>query len=260
MNPKELRNKIRKGEFTGHTSGVCSDYVQANLAIVPKEYAFEFLLFANRNRKSCPIIDVLEAGEFESELAPGSDIRTDIPKYFLYRNGQLTEQVIDLRGVWQDEFVSFLIGCSFTFESELLKEKIPLKHIAANKNVAMYITNIATKPAGPFRGPVVVSMRPLKNELVQKAIEITTRFPDMHGAPLHVGNPSAIGIHDISRPDFGDYVEIEEGETPVFWACGVTPQSIAIYSKLPSVITHAPGHMFVTDVTNGEFLSRQFSS
>ncbi|GAE28279.1 hypothetical protein JCM9140_4493 [Halalkalibacter wakoensis JCM 9140] len=255
MKPKELREKIRRGEFASHTSGVCHNYVQANLAIVPKEYAFDFLLFANRNPKSCPIIDVLEAGKVESALALGSDIRYDIPLYNVYKNGELTGRLKDLGDVWSDDFVSFLIGCSFTFESQLVKENIPLKHIEQNKNVAMYITNIETNEAGLFKGPVVVSMRPIKNELVQKAIAITSKFPNMHGAPIHVGNPMEIGVENLTTPDFGESVEVEEGETPVFWACGVTPQSVAIHSKIPYVITHAPGHMFVTDITNEEYLS-----
>jgi uncharacterized protein YcsI (UPF0317 family) len=254
MKPSTIREQIRSGKHKSHTSGVANDYVQANLAIVPKEYAFDFLLFANRNPKSCPIIDVLEAGEVESVLAAGSDIRSDIPQYFVYENGKLTKKVHDLKEIWRDDFVSFLIGCSFTFESQLLKEGVPLKHIEQNKNVAMYITNRQTKPAGQFSGPVVVSMRPIKNELVQKAIDVTAQFPNMHGSPVHVGNPKEIGIKDISKPDFGEFVEITEGETPVFWECGVTPQSAAIHSQIPYVITHAPGHMFITDVTNEEFL------
>ncbi len=257
MHPKELREKVRNGEFNGHTSGMCSDYVQANLVIVPQKYAFDFLLFAIRNPKSCPIIDVIEAGEIESALAPGSDIRRDIPQYYVYENGHLKEKLRDLSPIWKDDFVSFLIGCSFTFENQLLKENVSLKHIEQNKNVAMYITNMKTKQAGPFSGPVVVSMRPIKNELVQKAIDVTAQFPNMHGAPVHVGSPADIGIQEVSKPDFGEYVEVDEGETPVFWACGVTPQSVAIHSKIPYVITHAPGHMFVTDLKNDDFLKQQ---
>lgn len=254
MNPKELREKIRNGEFEGHTSGVCSNFVQANLVIVPKEYAFDFLLFALRNPKSCPIIDVLEAGEIESALAPGSDIRRDISLYYVYENGIPTNKLKDISEVWRADFVSFLIGCSFTFESQLLKENILLRHIEQNKNVAMYTTNIASKQAGPFNGPTVVSMRPIKNEMVQKAIDITARFPNMHGSPIHVGNPKELGIKDITKPDYGEYVDVLDGETPVFWACGVTPQSVVLHSQIPYVITHAPGHMFVTNVTNSDFL------
>lgn len=256
MNPKELREKIRNGEFEGHTSGICSNFVQANLVIVPKEYAFDFLLFAIRNPKSCPVIDVLEAGEIESALAPGSDIRHDISLYYVYENGKLTNKLKDISEVWRDDFVSFLIGCSFTFESELLKENILLRHIEQNKNVAMYTTNIESKQAGPFKGPIVVSMRPIKNEMVQKAIDITARFPNMHGSPIHVGSPKELAINDITKPDYGEYVDVLDGETPVFWACGVTPQSVVIHSQIPYVITHAPGHMFVTNVTNSDFLKQ----
>ena len=249
-----MREQIRKGNFRTHTSGVCADYVQANLVIVPKEYAFDFLLFAMRNPKPCPIVDVLEAGMVESALAPQYDIRTDIPKYYLYEHGQLVKQLDHLLDVWRDDLVSFLIGCSFTFESQLLKENIPLRHVELNRNVAMYRTNIETKPAGPFSGPMVVSMRPIKKHLVQQAVEITARFPQMHGAPIHIGDPSEIGIADLSKPDYGEFVGIQADEVPVFWACGVTPQAVAIQAKIPLMITHAPGHMFVTDWSNDEYL------
>lgn len=254
MKPRELREKIRSGEFGSHTSGLCDDYVQANLAIVPKEFAFDFLLFATRNPKACPIIDVIEAGEVESSLAPGSDIRTDIPLYYVYEQGKFTKKLRDIKDIWRDDFVSFLIGCSFTFESPMLQANIPLRHVELKKNVAMYRTNIQTKQAGPFAGPLVVSMRPIKNDLVQTAVDITAQFPNMHGSPVHVGVPSEIGIDDITKPDYGEFVEVKEDETPVFWACGVTPQAVAIHANIPYIITHAPGHMFVTDWTNDEFL------
>ncbi|MBU8907518.1 putative hydro-lyase [Desertibacillus haloalkaliphilus] len=253
MKPYELRELIRNEEFVKSTTGACNDFAQANLVILPKEYAFDFLLYTQRNHKACPVIDVLEAGQIESRLAKGSDIRTDIPLYYIYEDGQFVEEMTDITRIWQDDFVSFLLGCSFTFESALIKEGIPLRHIDENKNVAMYRTNIATEPAGQFSGPLVVSMRPVKNNQVERAKAITSRFPNMHGAPVHVGDPAVIGIEDISSPDYGEFVEVKEDETPVFWACGVTPQAAAVNTKIPRIITHAPGHMFVTDKKNEDF-------
>ncbi|KAA0561744.1 putative hydro-lyase [Bacillus sp. CH30_1T] len=254
MLPSELRNRIRNGEHQSHTSGVCQDYVQTNLVVLPKEYAFDFLLFTTRNPKSCPIVEVLEAGEFESTYGKGSDIRTDIPLYHVYEHGELVEKKTRIDDVWRDDFVTFLIGCSFTFESQLIKGEIPLRHIEENKNVAMYKTNIQTEKSGVFQGPMVVSMRPVPNHLVQKAADITSLFPKMHGAPVHIGDPTEIGIGDITRPDYGDFVGIKDGETPMFWACGVTPQAVALHAKIPFIMTHAPGHMFVTDWSNEEYL------
>lgn len=257
MLPLELRNIIRSGQHTTHTSGVCQHYVQTNLVVLPKEYAFDFLLFTLKNQKSCPIVEVLEAGQFESAYAIDSDIRTDIPQYHVYEYGQLTEKKTKIDDIWRDDFVSFLIGCSFTFESQLLKGDIPLRHIQENKNVAMYTTNLETNKAGVFDGPMVVSMRPIPNQLVQKAADITSLFPKMHGAPVHIGDPSEIGILDITQPDYGDFVGIKEGETPVFWACGVTPQAVALHAKVPFMVTHSPGSMFVTDWKNEEYLSEE---
>ncbi len=256
LSPKALREQIRNQSFNRPTSGVCGEFVQANVVILPKEEAFDFFLFAFRNPKSCPLIDVLSPGETESLLAEGSDIRTDVPKYRIYRDGQLTEEVPSIESYWEDHFVTFLIGCSFTFEQSLIDADIPLRHIEENKNVAMFTTNIQTESAGNLHGPLVVSMRPIKNDLIQKASEITAQFPNMHGAPVHIGDPSEIGIDDIQQPDFGDPVDVKDNEQPVFWACGVTPQMAAITSKIPFMITHSPGHMFVTDVTNKEFLTQ----
>ncbi|MCA1054380.1 putative hydro-lyase [Rossellomorea aquimaris] len=256
MLPTELRSMIRSGTHTTHTSGVCEDYVQTNLVILPKEYAFDFLLFTMRNQKSCPVIEVLEDGRFVSDYAKDSDIRTDLPLYHVYEHGRLVEKKQRVDDCWRDDFVSFLIGCSFTFESQLIKGGIPLRHIQENKNVAMYKTSIQTESAGVFKGETVVSMRPIPDSLVQQAADITSLFPEMHGSPLHIGDPAEIGIEDITRPDYGDFVGIKEGETPVFWACGVTPQAVALASKIPTMITHAPGHMFVTDWKNEEYLQK----
>lgn len=255
MNTEEIRKKIRDGEHTGPTSGLAGDKVQANLAILPKEYAFDFLLFAIRNSKPVPIIEVLEAGEFVSRYAKNSDIRTDIPQYNIYKNGELTETVSDIKKYWRDDFVTFLIGCSFTFEQAILDAGISIKHIDEGRNVAMYKTNIETEPAGVFKGNTVVSMRPFKKSLVDKVTEITNEFPNMHGGPVHAGDPKEIGIRNIDKPDYGDSIEIAEDEVPVFWACGVTPQNVVLNAKPEILISHAPGHMFITDINYEEYKS-----
>ena len=247
--PKELRELIRKGRLVRPTGGMAPGHVQANLAVLPKDLAFDFLLFCQRNPKPCPMLEVVEAGSTEPrETAPGADLRFDVPKYRVYQHGELTAEVEEVSEFWRDDLVSFLLGCSFTFESALMATGISLRHIDRGTNVAMYITNIATAPAGMFSGPMVVSMRPIPREKVVKAVQVTSRFPAVHGAPIHIGDPEAIGISDISRPDLGDPAEFKEGEVPVFWACGVTPQVVAMKSKPPLMITHSPGHMFITDM------------
>jgi uncharacterized protein YcsI (UPF0317 family) len=246
----EMRAQCRAGSFTGATAGHAGGMVQANLMIVPRDAAADFQSFCERNPKPCPLIEVLDAGTVEPKCAPGADIRTDLPGYRVFRNGNLSEEVPAIRGIWREDLVSFLIGCSFSFEEALLAGGIPLRHIALGRNVAMYRTNIACKPAGCFHGPLVVSMRPLKANLVDRAVEICTRFARVHGAPVHAGSPDALGIRNLQRPDYGDAVPIETGEVPVFWACGVTPQAAAVASGIPFCITHAPGKMFVTDLRN----------
>lgn len=251
MPPAEFRLLVREGNWTKPTSGVCEGYAQANLLIIPKSLAYDFLLFAQRNPKPCPVLEVLDAGNPEPQLiAAGADIRTDLPKYRIYKQGTPVEEVSDLHASWQENFVAFLLGCSFSFESALLKAGIPIRNIEEGKNVSMYTTNIACIPAGVFHGAMVVSMRPIPSGLVVKAVQITSRFPSVHGAPVHIGDPAQIGIQDITRPNFGDPVEIKEGESPVFWACGVTPQAVVMMVKPEIAITHDPGHMFVTDVVN----------
>lgn len=254
MTPKEIRTLIRAGEITGPTAGHALGYAQANLAILKKEHAFDFLLFAQRNPKSCPILDVIEPGDFAPNgVSKDADIRTDIPKYRIYKKGEFVEEVSDLHNYWSDDLVGFLIGCSFSFENALLNNDIEVRHISEGCNVPMYKTNIATTPAGFFSGPTVVSMRPIPEKDVVRAVQVTSRFPSVHGAPLHIGNPESIGITNINKPDFGDAVTIKEGEVPVFWACGVTPQAIAMHVKPDLMITHAPGHMFVTDIRDEYF-------
>jgi uncharacterized protein YcsI (UPF0317 family) len=248
--PAALRLACRQGGFRRPTAGLCDGFVQANLMVVPAEAAFDFLLFCQRNPKPCPVIEVVEAGRVEPASAPGADLRTDLPGYRVYRDGRLAEERAEVRGLWRDDLVSFLIGCSFSFEEALAEAGVPLRHVEACSNVPMYRTGVATAPAGRFRGPLVVSMRPIPASLVPLAVQVTGRYERVHGAPVHVGDPAALGIADLSRPDWGDPVEIRPGEIPVFWACGVTPQAAALASKLPFCITHAPGHMFVTDLAN----------
>ncbi|MCI0455866.1 MAG: putative hydro-lyase [Gemmataceae bacterium] len=245
----EVRRQARTGELTGPTPGLALGHVQANLVVVPRELAFDFLLFCQRNPKPCPLLDVTEPGDPEPRLvAPGADLRTDVPRYRVYRHGELTDEPPDLLGLWRDDLVGFLLGCSFTFESALLQAGVPVRHVEMNCNVPMYRTNLMSRPAGLFRGPMVVSMRPLTPAQAVRAVQVCSRFPRAHGAPVHIGNPSAIGIRDLDRPDFGDPVEVRPGEVPVFWACGVTPQAVAMEARPPLLITHKPGHMFVTDL------------
>jgi uncharacterized protein YcsI (UPF0317 family) len=187
-----------------------------------------------------------------ARLRPGADLRTDLPRYRVYRDGKLAEERTDVRALWRADLVSFLIGCSFSFEEALAAAGVPLRHVEAGCNVPMYRTSVATAPAGRFRGPLVVSMRPIPASLVPRAVQVTGRFERVHGAPVHAGAPEALGIRDLARPDFGDPVAIRDGEIPVFWACGVTPQAAALASGLPFCITHAPGHMLVTDLVNAE--------
>ena len=252
--PAEMRLAIRNGEFVKPTAGLCPGYAQGNLVVLPKDLAYDFLLFAQRNPKPCPILDVTEVGSREMAIvAPGSDIAKDIPKYRVYENGVYVQELEDVSGIWRDDFVAFLLGCSFSFESALMQSNIEVRHITAGSNVPMYITNMQCRPAGVFSGPTVVSMRPIPYHQVVKAAQITARFPAVHGAPVHIGDPAQIGIQDISKPDFGDAVEIKPGEVPVFWACGVTPQAVAMQSKPPIMLTHAPGYMFITDLQDHEF-------
>lgn len=249
LTPGEIRGRIRRDQLVRPTAGLAEGYVQANLAIVPKAMAYDFLLFAQRNPKPCPILDVTDVGSPEPRLiAPGSDLRYDIPKYRIYKAGEVVDEVLNLAGYWREDLVAFLLGCSFTFETALLNAGVPVRHIEENRNVPMYITNIECRPAGQFHGRMVVSMRPVPQEKVVRAVQVTSRFPAVHGAPVHVGDPLLIGIADLDRPDFGDAVTIRSGEVPVFWACGVTPQAVAMTTKPELMITHAPGHMFICDI------------
>lgn len=249
--PETVRKLIREGKIDTPTSGMCAGYAQANLVVLPKELAYDFLLFTQRNPKSCPVLEVTDAGSRTlQKIAPGADIATDIPKYRVYENGVLTGEYTSVSHLWRDDFVSFLIGCSFSFESELIEAGIEIRHNTERCNVPMYITNIECEPAGIFHGRMVVSMRPIPYRQIVRAVTVTGQLPKVHGAPIHIGDPSVIGIADIDRPDFGDRVTIRDGEVPVFWCCGVTPQSVMMSAKPDICITHAPGHMLITDVRN----------
>jgi len=244
----ELRRLIRAGEWKQTTTGLVPGFVQANLVMLPKEQAFHFLLFCVRNPKPCPILDVLEPGQFEPSIARGADLRTDLPKYRIYEKGELRKEVEEVKDFFHEGMVSFLLGCSFSFESAMLASGLPIRNIEEGKNVSMYVTSRRCVSAGPFSSPLVVSMRPLTPQQAVRAIQVTTRFHLTHGAPVHFGSPEEIGIKNLNRPEFGDPVTLRQGEIPVFWACGVTSALAATSARLPLVITHAPGHMFVSDL------------
>ena len=250
--PEDIWMKIRSGEIDYPTAGMCGGYAQANLVILPKKYADDFAEFAKKNPKPCPILEVIEGSPAIHDMGEGANLVTDIPRYFIYNDGVKVDEVTDASEYWQDDFVGFLIGCSFSFEEALLQAGIDVRHISMGCNVPMYKTNIECEKAGVFEGPVVCSMRPMTPENAKIAAEITGRYPNVHGAPIHMGDPAEIGIADVNKPDYGDAVEIREGEIPVFWACGVTPQAAVERVKPPLVITHAPGHMFITNVKNTE--------
>ncbi|WP_432695670.1 putative hydro-lyase [Marinobacterium sp. YM272] len=252
LSPYQLRQQIRSGEFSSNTSGYCAGFVQGNLAILPADYADEFLKFCQFNPKPCPLIGMSASpGDFMlPELGEDVDIRTDVPRYRIYEQGVLQREVTDITDYWQDDMVAFLLGCSFSFEEALLADGLEIRNISEKVNVPMYRTNIECKSAGRFSGTTVVSMRPMKPADAIRAIQICSRFPSVHGAPLHFGDPDAIGIKDINTPDFGDAVSIKDGEVPVFWACGVTPQVAIESARPPLCITHSPGHMLVTDLPN----------
>lgn len=254
LTPLQLRQQIRRNQFTANTSGQAPGFVQANLAIMPKQYAADFLQFCHFNPKPCPLLAMSATpGAVDMpQLAADLDIRTNIPKYKVFKQGQLIEEVSDINAYWQDDFVSFLIGCSFSFEESLIADGLEIRNITEQVNVPMYRTNIACEPAGIFSGGMVVSMRPMKPADAIRAIQICSRFPQVHGAPVHFGDPAAIGINDITKPDFGDAVTIKPGEVPVFWACGVTPQVAIANAKLDICITHSPGYMLVTDLPNSK--------
>lgn len=250
---QQVRQNIRQGLFTLPTAGAAPGFVQANLVVLPKALAADFLLFCQRNPKPCPLLSVSDPGStFFPGFGDDLDIRTDVPRYRVWRNGEMIDEVANVSSYWRDDLVSFAIGCSFSFEEALVAEGLDVRHISCASNVPMYRSNIATQSAGPFHGPMVVSMRPFKPAAAIRAIQLTSKFPSVHGAPVHLGDATQIGIVDLNKPDFGEPVEIRTGEIPVFWACGVTPQAVLMASKPEFCITHAPGYMLVTDKLNAQ--------
>lgn len=257
--PEDIRRAIRAGSIIGQTSGMAPGFAQGNLVVLPQAWASDFLRFCLANPKPCPLLAVGRPGDPSLPAAgAGIDIRTDVPRYRVFRDGEPVGEVGDIRSLWQDDFVAFLIGCSFSFEGALMEAGIGVRHIELGSNVPMYRTNIACVPAGPFSGHFVVSMRPLTPADAIRAIEITAAMPQVHGAPVHFGDPSAIGIRDLSSPDFGDSVPVRDGEVPVFWACGVTPQVALAQARPPIAITHSPGSMLVTDIREADLRDGRF--
>jgi uncharacterized protein YcsI (UPF0317 family) len=254
--PRAARRAIRSGAHASHTAGIAPGYVQGNLCILPREYAADFQAFCERNPKPCPLLAVSTPGDPRlPALAADLDIRTDVPSYRVFCDGEFVEDRTDIRELWRDDLVAFVLGCSFSFEEALIDAGVPVRHIEQGKNVPMYLTNVDTAPAGPFHGRLVVSMRAFTPANAIRAIEITSRYPRVHGAPVHIGKPALIGIDDLDKPWVGDATEVRDDELPVFWACGVTPQAVVGNARPPLCITHTPGHMLVTDLTNASLRS-----
>ena len=245
---QRARLAIRAGEHTGPTAHLAPGCVQANLVVLPRSVASDFVAFAARNPKPCPIVEVVEQGKEAVRSAPGSDMSTDVPRYRLFVDGVHTDSATDATGWWRDDLVAVLLGCSFSFEAALMRAGLPVRHIEQNRNVPMYITDRTCERAGDFAGPLVVSMRPMPAESVDHARRTTEAYPQAHGGPVHVGDPAALGIADLQAPDFGDAVDIHDGEVPMFWACGVTPQLAVANARPELAITHEPGHMFITNL------------
>jgi len=251
--PQGLRRKIRAGEHSGNTSGLAPGYVQCNIVILPADWANDFLRFCQLNPRPCPLIASANSpGDFTLPPLGDIDIRTDVPSYRIFRDGVLQDEVTDITALWRDDLVSFALGCSFSFEEALLADGLEVRNVTERVNVPMYRSSIECAPAGPFAGRMVVSMRPFRAADAIRAIQICTRFPAVHGAPVHLGNPQLIGIDDLARPDYGDAVSVKDGELPLFWACGVTPQVALEAARPPFAITHSPGCMLVTDLRNSQ--------
>lgn len=251
---RDVRLRARSGDLAEPTPGKSPGAVQGNVVILPREWAEDFQRFCHLNQKPCPLLTVTRPGEYMlDELGADIDIRTDVPKYQVFRNGVLDDEVADIRDYWQDDFVTFVLGCSFSFEEALINSGVPLRHLKLGTDVAVFKTNVGCTPSGPFTGPLVVSMRPFSVENAIRAIQITSRYPKVHGAPVHFGDPAAIGIEDISKPDWGVSTPMNDGEVPLFWACGVTPQTAIAEAKPPISITHKASHMLITDRLNSEF-------
>ncbi|HEX6932952.1 MAG TPA: putative hydro-lyase [Streptosporangiaceae bacterium] len=245
--PAQARARFRAG-LRVPTASVAPGFAQANLVVLPVSAAGEFAAFARVNPGPCPLLDVTEPGSARTRLAPGADLRTDLPAYRVWEDGACVAEPDEVTAFWRDDLVAFLTGCSFTFERALVAAGVPVRHAELGSNVPMFVTSRPCRPAGRFAGPLVVSMRPVPDDLVATAAAVTARYPAAHGAPVHAGDPAVLGIADLARPDFGDPVPLRDGDVPVFWACGVTPQVALAGARIPFAITHAPGHMFVTDV------------
>jgi len=247
---RDFRSRVRSGAFTAPTNGVCPGFMQCNLVVLPEgKHAFDFLLFCQRNPRACPLVEVCDVGSPHPHgLAKGADLRTDVPKYAIYRDGKLVKEVTDATEDWPERSVAFLIGCSFSYDGALLDADIPLRSAEQGKNVPMYNTSLKCRSSGSLNGTMVVSMKPIPALKISKHIEITSKYTHAHGGPVCVGSAEAIGVKDIAKPEWGDAVDIRADEVPVFHACGVTPQSILMQSKVPFAITHSAGHMFVTDL------------
>jgi uncharacterized protein YcsI (UPF0317 family) len=247
----EARRAVREGRLRCQTSSLAPGFVQGNLVILPTDLADDFLRFCQRNPKPCPVIGFTEPGDPTlGSLGADLDLRTDLPRYRVWRDGELIDEPTDILKHWRNDLVGFVIGCSFSFEEALLADGLEIRNVTQGVNVSMFRTSIPCAPAGPFAGPMVVTMRPFSPADAIRAIQITSRFPSVHGAPVHIGLPQQIGIADLSKPDYGDAVEIRDSELPVFWACGVTPQAVIAAARPPFAITHAPGAMLVTDLRN----------
>lgn len=247
---RSVRRAIREGRWNRVTHGLAKGFVQANLVVVPQKYAFDFLRFCILNPQPCPIVEVLDAGDPVTRIsAQGADIRTDLPLYRIYRDGALAEEVRDLRAHWRDDHVGFLLGCSLSFDQAMVDAGIPIPYVErSGGRLAVYTSALQCAPSGPFHGPMVVTMRPIPRRLLIRTIEVTRRYPIAHGAPVHVGNPEDIGIQDLTKVDWGNPSIVLDDEVPVFWACGITPQSVAMAARIPEMFTHAAGHMFMTDL------------
>jgi len=250
--PKTARARFREG-LSGPTAGVAAGHTQVNLISVPADWAYDMLLFCQRNPKPCPVLDVTDAGSVTTILADGADLRTDLPRYRVWQDGELVDEPTDVRAHWREDLVSFLIGCSFTFEWALAEAGVPIRHVEQGRNVPMYVTNRQCRSAGRLHGPMVVSMRPVPPQHLAAAIRESSLLPAVHGGPVHCGDPSALGIDDLGRPDFGDPVDAAPDDIPVFWACGVTPQAAVMASRPPFALTHAPGQMFLTDARDDQY-------
>lgn len=257
LTPAEARTRIRNGDWRGTTTGACLGHVQANLVVLRAELAVDFAALCRANPHALPLLEATRPGNPDGlSIAAGADLRTDLPGYHVHRHGDLDAEVSNLDELWQDDFVGFLLGCSFSAESQLLRAGVRLRHLELDQGVPMFITSMECVPAGRLHGPVVVSMRPIAADQVDLAATVTGRYPLAHGAPVHVGDPQAIGIEDLGDPDWGDDIDLAPNEVPVFWACGVTPQSVIRAARPDIAITHAPGHMFITDLTDETIMGR----